>query len=537
MPTRQATPQWRFWSVFAALSLLSLIASVDISIVTTALPTITRAIGGERQYVWIANSYPLASTVPQPLYAQISNLIGRRNPVLFAVSLFAVGSGIAGGATNTAMLIVGRVVQGLGTGGIYVLSAIIVSDLVPLRQRSQYVSVMFLTAAVGGAIGPLVGGAFAERDWRWIFYLNVPASGVSLVVMFIALKEKSRAVATNDASIRGVLVRVDLLGSVIFIPSVLAILLGLVLGGVDYPWSSYHIIVPLVIGFVGWGSFHVYQTFCKEPSVPNHLFKNRTTVVAFGMGFIAFMLTQVASYFLPVYFMTVAGASPVRAGVDCLLYSVMVPVSAVGAGAFVARSGRYRPLFWGGFALQAVGYGLLSTLGGIYSQARSYAYEFLVAIGTGLVIPAISSALMAPLPESDVACVNGVYSFLRSFAFVWGVTISSIVFNSQFDTHGSQIQDDTVRTKFADGAAYTSASGGFIAGLPQSTRKKVIAVYMDALGTVWQVAIALSCVGFLLGLVAKHVPLREELHTEYGLEESTNTGDCEQLERETAESK
>lgn len=499
--------QWRFWSIFASLCLLSLIASIDVSIVTTALPTITREIGGELQYIWIANSYPLASTVPQPLYAQISNILGRRKPLLVAVSLFAMGSAIAGGATNPAMIIAGRVVQGLGTGGIYVLSAIVISDLVPLRQRSQYVSIMFLMATVGGAIGPLVGGAFAERDWRWVFYMNIPASGVALVLIFFALKENP-----SDGSIRSVLSRVDLLGNAILVPSILAILLGAVLGGVVYPWSSYHVIVPLVLGAFGWALFHVHQAFCKEPSVPPRLFRNRSTVSAYGMSFIAYLLTQVSSYFLPVYFMAVANASPIRAGVDCLIYSVVVPVSAVFAGGFVARTGVYRSLFLGGFALQAMGYGLLSTLDGSYSQARSFGFQALAACGTGLVIPALSPAILSPLSESDVASANGVYSFLRSFAFVWGITIASVIFNGQFKTHGGQISDEAVRAKLVDGAAYTFASGGYIFQLPQTTRNQVIGVYSKALATVWQAAIAFACVGFLLGLAVKHVPLRKTLH-------------------------
>lgn len=402
------------------------------------------------------------------------------------------------------------------------MSVVVISDLVPVRQRSQYVSIMFLMATVGVAIGPLVGGAFVERDWRWAFYMNVPASGVALVLIFFALKENP-----SNGSIKSVLSRVDLLGNAILVPSILAILLGAVLGGVVYPWSSYHVIVPLVLGVLGWALFHVHQAFSSEPSVPPRLFRNRSTVSAYGMSFIAYLLTQV-SYFLPVYFMAVANASPIRAGVDCLIYSVVVPVSAVFAGGFVARTGVYRSLFWAGFALQAVGYGLLSTLGGSYSQARSFGFQALVACGTGLVIPALSPAILSPLPESDVASANGVYSFLRSFAFVWGITIASVIFNGQFKTHGGQISDEAVRAKLVDDAAYTFANGEYIFKLPRSTRNQVIGVYSKALATVWQAAIAFACVGFLLGLIVKHVPLRKMLHETN--EESENSSVTKQTQ-------
>ena len=241
------THSLRFWCLFAALCLLSFISSIDAAIITAALPTVTRVIGGEKQYVWIANSFVFASTAPQPLFAQISNIFGRRNPMLFAVSLFALGSGIAGGAKNPAMLIAGRTVQGLGTGGIYVLLDVVCCDLVPLRERGKYLGIMLSTAAIGTTIGPIIGGALAQVEWRWIFYLNLPVSGLSLLAVVVFFNVRY----TRNPTWLKALGRVDLLGNAIFIPSIIAILLGLVLGGVQFPWGSYHVILPLILGFLG----------------------------------------------------------------------------------------------------------------------------------------------------------------------------------------------------------------------------------------------------------------------------------------------
>lgn len=138
------------------------------------------------------------------------------------------------------------------------------------------------------------------------------------------------------------------------------------------------------------------------------------------------------------------------------------------------------------------------------------------------------NSLHIPLPESDVASANGVYSFLGSFAFVWGITIASVIFNGQFKTNGGQISDEAVRAKLVDGAAYTFSSGGYIFQLPRSTRNQVIGVYSRALATVWQAAIAFACVGFLLGLIVKHVPLRKTLHETN--EESENSLDTKQTQ-------
>jgi MFS family permease len=163
-----ARRSWRFWCLFGSMCLVSFISSIDATIVTTALPTITREIGGATDYVWIANCFVIASTAPQPLFAQISNIFGRRNPMLLALGMFTLGSGIAGGAKTSSMLIGGRTVQGLGTGGIYMLLDVLICDLVPLRERSKYLGITMSSAAVATALGPIIGGSLAEVQWRYV---------------------------------------------------------------------------------------------------------------------------------------------------------------------------------------------------------------------------------------------------------------------------------------------------------------------------------------------------------------------------------
>ena len=508
----------RFWSVFAALCLISLISSVDATIITTTLSTITKDIGGEDQYVWIANSYIFASTAPQPMFAQISNIFGRRNPMLLAVSLFALGSGIAGGAKNTAMLIAGRTVQGLGTGGIYVLLDVVCCDLVPLRERGKYLGLMLSTAAVGTTIGPIIGGALADVDWRWVFYLNLPFSGLALLAIVFCLNVKY----TRSPSWKHALARVDFLGNAIFIPSIIAILLGLVLGGVGFPWKSYHVIIPLVLGFLGWALFHVHQAspMCHEQSMPPRLFTNRTSATGFGLTFLFSLLLQMVAYFMPVYFQGVLGTTPLGAGVDFLPYTAAIVPFSILAGVLMSQLGFYRPLHFAGFALHAIGTGLLTILDDQSSKAAWAGFQIITAMGLGLVMPSVLPAILAALPESDVAVATGAFSFVRSFGFTWGVTIPSIVFNGQVNKFIDRVTDANIRADLANGAAYGFASGGSVRDLPVGTKGEVIGIYVDALRTVWQVAIAFSCLGFLLVFIEKHVELRKQLETEYGLKES-----------------
>jgi MFS family permease len=166
---------------------------VDATIITTSLPIITQEIGGEDVYVWIANSFLFASTVPQPLYGQIANIFGRKNPILPAIALFAPGSALVGSAQNAPMLMAARTIQGIGSAGLYVLSDIIICDIIPPRHRASYLSAALSMAAIGTTIGPIIGGALAQVQWRWIFWLNLPIAGVGLFAIYFSASCKVRA--------------------------------------------------------------------------------------------------------------------------------------------------------------------------------------------------------------------------------------------------------------------------------------------------------------------------------------------------------
>lgn len=253
----------RFWGIFVCLCMLAFISALDVAIITTALPTITDQIGGARQYVWIANSFVVASSVLQPLLGQLADLFGRRIPLIVSVALFAIGSGLAGGANNAAMLIAGRTIQGAGAGGIYVLLDIVCCDLVPLRERGKYLGLMFSWSGVAAALGPPFGGAIAQADWRWIFWLNIPICGLALGGLLIFMRVKSGNADTGRQGFAAKIGRLDIIGNFIFIPSMISLLIGLVEGGTEHPWSSFRIVVPLVLGAIGWICFHVQQFFIR----------------------------------------------------------------------------------------------------------------------------------------------------------------------------------------------------------------------------------------------------------------------------------
>jgi MFS family permease len=505
----------RFWLVFVALCLAGFLSATDASIIVTALPTISNDLGGgeEAQYIWLGNAYVFASTAIQPFYGQLSNIFGRRYPMLASVALFALGSGVAGGAHTPAMFIAGRLVQGLGGGGMVMLIDLIVCDLLPLRERSQYLGIVLGACAVGTLAGPVIGGALVSRaSWRWAFWINLPVCALTLAAMAVFLRVSWQ----RSPSWAHALARIDYLGNTLFVGSITSILIALVQGGVVHPWGAWQTILPLVLGFAGWGAFFVQQGFCKEPTMPLRLFAHRTSASVSLQNFIVSVLLMWCIYVLPLYFQALLAASALDSGLDILpINAFMIPSGAV-AGGLLTKTGRYKPLHWGGFAVLALSAGLFSTMSASTSTVAWAWFEILAGIGIGLPLTTQLPAIQAVLPESDTAISTSTYSFIRSFGFVWGATVPSIIFNGRVDALLASVGDPGVRAALAHGGAYSYALE--VRHLPDPTRQQTLEVYAEALRVVWLGGLTFALAGFLLVFVEKHVDLRITLETEFGLE-------------------
>ncbi|EXJ70351.1 uncharacterized protein A1O5_06419 [Cladophialophora psammophila CBS 110553] len=510
----------RFWMILVALSFTSLLNALEATITSTALPSIIADLGGGDLYIWAVNGYFLTMTALQPLYGQLANVFGRRWPTIAGTTAFVLGSGICGGANSMTMLITGRVIQGVGAGGTSVLVEMIICDLVPLRQRGNYFAILFGMVALGTALGPFFGGLIVDyATWRWVFYLNLPIGGVALVLLFTFLKvrwNKNVNLATRLSSI-------DWAGNVLFVAAICAVLIALSWAGAVYPWSSYHVLVPLVSGLVGLAAFLAFEgsRFAPQPTMPLHLMANRTSATAYILTLLHSIVTMWSIYFLPVYFQGVLGSSPAYSGVQ-LLPSILalVPFAAMG-GTFMSKFGRYRPTHNAGFALIVMGFGLFDLLDQNSSTGAWVGYQIIVSAGVGLIVSTLLPAVMAPLSESDTALATSTWSFLRSFGGTWGTAIPAAIFNNRFDELATTlITDPVVRGQLVNGQAYSHATAAFLDTLSASTREQFIAVLNESLRRTWQVGIGFAALGFLLVFLEKEVPLRQELETEFGMEKA-----------------
>lgn len=313
----------------------------------------------------------------------------------------------------------------------------------------------------------------------------------------------------------------DVVGNTILILSVVAILLALTWGGTVHAWSSWRTIVPLVLGFVGLLAFLGYEAtpLVKEPTMPMRLFTNRTSSATFVLSFIPGMLLFWVCYFLPVYFQAVLDASPTRSGVMLFPIATTTVPFGVLAGILITVTGHYRAFHFLGFGLMTVACGLFTLLDQHSSTGEWVGFQLLFGVGAGIVFTSCLPAILAALPESEVATATATWTFLCSFGSIWGTAIPSAIFNSRVNALAGRVPDAAVRALLVDGGAYERAAFLRSWALRPSVRRIVLGIYIDSLRTVWQVSIAFAGIGIPIALLVKGLKLREELNTEFGLEE------------------
>ncbi|KAI0379538.1 MFS general substrate transporter [Hypomontagnella monticulosa] len=510
---------WRFWAIFLALSVTSLLAAVESTVTSTAMPLIASALDAGELYVWFANAYTLSSTALLPLYGQIADIFGRRWITITTVGIFALGSGVSGAATSAGMLIAGRAVQGAGGGGIILMVEMIICDLVPLRDRGSYMGIILAVFAIGSSLGPFIGGAIvASTTWRWIFWINLPIAAVALVLLITFLHVNH----DRGPSIVERLCRIDYAGNSILISSVIAVLIALTYGGTRYTWASWNVLLPLLLGFAGLGLFVAYESspWCGSPMTPPHLFRNRTSAAAFYLTFIHSLFSYWVLYFLPVYFQGVQLQSPIQSGVLLLPTVATIVPGGLISGVILTKFGRYRPLHFVAFALMTLGTGLFLLLGQSSSLALYVCLQFVGGLGSGFALSTLLPATQAALSEKDTASSSATWAFVRSFGTVWGVSVPAALFNSRCDSLSTNIDDATIRARIANGQAYSHATSEWVLSLSSHARQQVIGVFSDSLQLVWIVATAIVGASFLVVFVEKEIKLRNDLETHYGLENS-----------------
>ncbi|KAF8839383.1 MFS general substrate transporter [Paxillus ammoniavirescens] len=503
----------RFWLIFASMCTCLFLSALELSSVATALPTIADDLQAS-QFVWVGSAYALSSTAFLPMSGGLAQSFGRRPAVLLSIALFALGSGLCGGASTMGMLIAGRTIQGLGGGGVQSLTGIILSDLVTLQERGTYAGLFGLTWSIAAVVGPVVGGSLASRgQWRWLFYLNLPIAFVAGVSVLLLLD-----LPTPPGTFREKFMRMDWIGNFLVISSTVAYTIGLTWGGITAPWGSVTVLVPLILGTVGLVVFIAYEaTVAKYPLVPFSLMTNRTSASGYIQTFCMSLVTLSTIYFFPVYFQGCKGLSPVLSGVYGLGASSLAP-AAIASGIAVKISGRYRLLIWAGWAMLIVSLGLMTTLRATDSIGTSVGYTVLMGAGIGVLYTTTMYPIQAPLPVTQNAPALAFMWFLRSFAGVWGVTIGSTVLQNEL----AEQLPASYLASVPQGTAIVYALIPQINSLPAQTRTEVEAAFASSLDVLWRVLTCIAGAGFVVSLVMKGVALNNTLDEDWSRKKMTS---------------
>ncbi|EJF56221.1 iron permease [Dichomitus squalens LYAD-421 SS1] len=501
-----------FWLSFTAVVVCNFLSALDITAVSTALPTITDELKGGDKFVWVGAAYGLAAAAILPFSGRLADTFGRRPSMLACVAFFFVGSALSGSAKNMNWLIAARTVQGIGGGGIINLASIIVSDLIPLAQRGTYQGFLILTWCFAAAIGPIIGGAFAEKaTWRWLFYLNLPLAGIAFVLVACFLR-----VRTPPGSLREKLVRIDLLGNFIIIVGTTLALVALTWGGIQFPWNSAHVLAPLIVGFSFIALFFLYESLVpKEPTLPFDVLANRTSFSGYFSTFLHGIVSITTIYYFPVYFQACMNASPIRSGVMLFPTALVNSPFSIVAGIIVKRSGKYRFPNYAGWIIMLIGFGLQTMLKADSSTGQWVGFQFLTAVGVGLIWASTIFPILAPIPVTRVASALAFYNFCRTFAQTWGVTISASILQNELKRR----LPSQFLAMFPDGAEIAYAAIPLIRTLPDDLRNEVRDAFASSLAIVWKAMVGFSAAGFLTVFLLREVTMHRTTDETYGLQE------------------
>ncbi|KAJ4299027.1 hypothetical protein N0V90_004271 [Kalmusia sp. IMI 367209] len=528
LPSQTPSQKWKreegFWRSFVAICIPLLLSALEGSVTNTALPTISDALDLGTQFSWVATAFLLASTIFQPLYGQLGDMWGRKYPMMTAVGVFAIGSVICGVADSGAVLIVGRIVQGLGTGGIDLFAEMILCDIIPLRKRGPYLAIKHAVFAVGTALGPLLGGVFAEHGWRWCFLINIPVCAISIVIMWFWL-HVGGGLKVRDVILKDELKKVDMYGTTLLTSSVIMLLVALSTGGARHPWSHPAIIVPFVLSIVGFISFALFQRskYCAHPIMPPHVFSNRTTNISFALTTIHGFITYGFQFYLPPFFQAVKGSTPTQSGLQVLPSTLVIVVLAAAGGPILTYWGRYKPIHIIGFSAMTLGLSLCNMLDKNTPVPAWLMFQLTVASGSGIVISSMLPAVQVKLPDTTTGQSSGSWAFLRGTGSLFGVAIPGAIFNARFASLLPTISSAAAQAQLAHGQAYQHARKTFVASFEPAVQAQIVHGFTESLKCVWIVFSVFAGIGFVLACFEKQYKMRKELNSAYGLKPK-NTG-------------
>lgn len=477
---------------FGALMLVMLLASLDQTIVSTALPVIVGEFGGLAHLSWIVTAYMLATTIVTPLYGKLGDLFGRKIVLQSAIVLFLIGSALCGLAQSMGQLIVFRAVQGMGGGGLMVTTMAAIGDIIPPRERGRYQGYFGGVFGLSTVLGPLIGGFFVEHlSWRWIFYINLPLGMLAVGVIgwaFSAPASRKRP-------------KIDVAGAGALAVMLTSLVLFTSMGGHTFGWGSPQIVSLTALTIAALIAFIFIEHRAAEPILPLGLFTNRTFLISCSVGFIVGLAMFGSVTYMPVYLQTVRGISPSAAGLQLTPMMGGVLLTSITSGQIISRVGRYRLFPIAGTAIMAIGLGLLSRLGVSSSAWAAPVYMLVLGLGLGMVMQVLVLAVQNAVDYRYLGVATSGTTLFRSTGGSVGVALFGAIFASGLTSQ--------LAARFPGGPPPGANDPAAITALPAAAHAAYLDAFVAALQPVYITAAFIGVAAFVMSWFLKEIPLKE----------------------------
>jgi len=532
-------PPRRKLAILGAILLTLFLASLDQTVVGTALPRIVTDLNGASLYAWVVTAYLLTSTVTVPIYGKFSDVFGRKEMLIIGVCLFLAGSWLSGASQDMNQLIAFRAIQGLGAGALFPIVIAIIGDLYSPRERGRFQGLFGAVFALSFIVGPFIGGWITDHiSWHWVFYVNVPFGVASLVVLATVLP----SARGRQASIRDL----DYIGIVLFTAGVVPFMLGLTnKGNVNSSgqlasWTDGDVGGFIIIGLVILAVFLYAETRAKEPIIPLDLFKNREYAVSMAAVFAFGIAMFAAVIFMPRFYQTVRGVSATASGYYIWPLLVGLMGSSIGTGLLISRLGRYKWLMTGGAVLMLVGGFLMTHITAGVNDWVLWAWMLILGLGIGPAMAGYTVVVQNAVDPSRLGVATSTLTFLRQIGASVGLAAAGTIFSSSFANRLPQnLADQGVPQALIpqlvklSGALQNVGNGRALLEhiLPaqlQPLVPKIIAGANDALalsiGDLFWITIVSGVLGLAFTLLLRDLPLRSAAELRSGAVSASGDG-------------